>query len=419
MKSIQILILLLVGLPLSLSAQFVYGDLLPDAPALAARGAYNIGVQTMTITNPDQLNLLEANGDETPTYDRDLALEVWYPTTGEMSQQTTVYEEVMGTSGDTARPLIPFTFLGRAVRDAAPLVKAGPFPLIIISHGYVGSRYLMTYLADNLATKGYVVAAIDHKESTFRDAGPFHSTLYYRSLDVLFTLDEMDRLSKAKDHFLNGLVDASQTGIIGYSMGGYGVLNVGGAGYSQRLAGFFGVQTKGCTAINRRCMGDPAYPSSPDARIKAIVAFAPWGKNYEAWDEAGLQGLQIPTLFIAGSDDDISGYENGIKAIFDGATKVEKYMLTYQGARHNVAPNPAPPEALQPGLHLDEYLRYADSVWDSRRMNNINQHFITALMGIKLKGQTELAKYLDLTAEANNSWEGFKPRTAVGLRFDR
>jgi hypothetical protein len=46
---------------------------------------------------------------------------------------------------------------------------------------------------------------------------------------------------------------------------------------------------------------------------------------------------------------------------------------------------PPPPEALEAGLHLDEYPRYADSVWDQRRINNVNQHFITAFLGIHLK----------------------------------
>ena len=31
----------------------------------------------------------------------------------------------------------------------------------------------MTYLTENLASKGYVVAAIDHMESTHLDAGGF------------------------------------------------------------------------------------------------------------------------------------------------------------------------------------------------------------------------------------------------------
>ena len=128
-------------------------------------------------------------------------------------------------------------------------------------------------------------------------------------------------------------------------------------------------------------------------------------------------GLRTPTLFVAGSQDDISGYENGIKAIYDGASNADRYLLTYLNARHNVAPNPPPAVALKKGLPLDEYLRYADSVWDQKRINNVNQHFVTAFLGQILQKQ-DYGKYLDLAESANaGPWEGFLPRTAVGLEL--
>ena len=72
------------------------------------------------------------------------------------------YESVLGRSNDPKRPLIPFTFMGRASRDAEPDASGGAYPLVIVSHGYLGSRLLLTYLTENLASKGYVVVAIDH-----------------------------------------------------------------------------------------------------------------------------------------------------------------------------------------------------------------------------------------------------------------
>lgn len=73
---------------------------------------------------------------------------------------------------------------------------------------------------------------------------------------------------------------------------------------------------------------------------------------------------------------------------------------------------------MQPGLHIDEYLRYADSVWDMRRINNINQHFVTAFLGIHLKNQSEYANFLDAEKDEKGNWKGFKPRTTVGLELD-
>ena len=115
---------------------------------------------------------------------------------------------------------------------------------------------------------------------------------------------------------------------------------------------------------------------------------------------------------------DISGYEKGVKLIYEGAINSDRYLLTYVNARHNVAPNPPPIESFQPGLHIDEYLRYADSVWDQRRINNINQHFITAFLGIHLKNDDTFKQYLNIKENANEeTWTGFKERTSVGLQL--
>jgi predicted dienelactone hydrolase len=52
-------------------------------------------------------------------------------------------------------------------------VAAASYPLVIVSHGYPGSRLQMSYLTENLASKGYVVVAIDHLESTRADKAGF------------------------------------------------------------------------------------------------------------------------------------------------------------------------------------------------------------------------------------------------------
>lgn len=397
---------------------FLFGDALPDAPELSTRGTHQVGVQTLELVNKDQIDILKSEDGKAPLYDRSLMVEVWYPAQlAEGETELVTYEEVLGMANNPKRPLIPFTFQGRASRDATPKSDEA-YPLVIVSHGYVGSRFLMTYLTENLASKGYVVVAIDHTESTFSDAAPFPSTLLNRSKDVLFILDQMTALGKANsDSFLAGLVDTDHTGLVGYSMGGYGVLNVAGAGYSDMAVGLFGGMTKGSKALMERASSNEAYQNSIDPRIKAVVAFAPWGMERGVWDAEGLKGLKIPTFFVAGSEDDVSGYEKGIKAIYEGAVNTDRYLLTYMNARHNVAPNPPPAIALQEGLHFDEYYRYAEPAWNERRINNINQHFVTAFLGIHLK-QLEYDKYLDVQPNSNDkNWTGFKARTSTGLEL--
>jgi hypothetical protein len=149
-----------------------------------------------------------------------------------------------------------------------------------------------------------------------------------------------------------------------------------------------------------------------------MVAFAPWGMERGVWNAEGLAGITIPSLFVAGSEDDISGYENGTKAIYQGAVNSDRYLLTYLNARHNVAPNPPPVDVIKPGIHIDEYLRYGDSVWDQRRINNINQHFVTAFLELYLKKNSVYKEYLDVPDNSiESTWKGFKPRTSIGLQM--
>ncbi len=417
-------LLLFQSIPVTSLAQakentFVYGDALPDAPELSARGAYSVGVRTFEWVNKGQIDILNSKEGKAPLYDRPLKVEVWYPATSKEGEASLItYEEVMGTAGNPKRPTIPFSFHGRATRDAAPVKADGAFPLVVVSHGYVGSRYLMTYLTENLASKGYIVVAIDHTESTFRDAAPFPSTLLNRSKDILFIVNQVADLGAAKsDHFLSGLVDAEHTAVVGYSMGGYGALNAAGAAYSEQAIKFFTGMTGGSTALAARGMESEEFKQSYDSRIKAVVAFAPWGMKQGVWDAETLKGLKVPTFFIAGSQDDVSGYEKGIKAIYTGAVNADRYLLTYANARHNVAPNPPPADALQPGLHIDEYYRYAEPSWDERRINNINQHFVTAFLGVHLK-QKDYGKFLDLKENSNEeTWPGFIPRSSTGMEL--
>jgi predicted dienelactone hydrolase len=398
---------------------FYIGDPLPDAPILAARGKLKVGVKTIKVVNPNQIDILNSDGEKTVLYDRPLKLEIWYPASlGIEEKEEVIYDQVMGNFSDPKRPLIPFKFKGRALRNAVSNSSEGPYPLIIVSHGYTGSRLLFTYLTENLASKGYVVVSIDHTDSTFKDANNFNSTLLNRSLDDLFVLNEMARLSSDSSSFLKGLVNTDKAGLIGYSMGGYGAVNIAGGGYSEQAVKFFTASSKGNNALEKRKMGNPDYINSFDNRFKAIVAMAPWGMENGFWNAEGLKGIKIPTLFVAGGKDDISGYEKGVKAIYDGAVNSERYMLTYLNARHNIAPNPPTTEVMTPGIHIDEYLRYADSVWDQRRINNVNQHFITAFMGVKLKNNRDYLPYLDAKRfDEQDPWEGFLPRTSVGLEF--
>ena len=401
----------------------------PSAPELAAFGAYAIGVRTMQVTDRNRPDILKTSeGGATARYDRTLTLEVWYPASLGAGERPGGDYRVI-----TRDPAVTATLHGRAVRDAAPVAADGPFPLVIISHGYPGNRYLMSHLAENLASKGYVAVSIDHAESTYDDQKGFASTLYNRPFDQLFVLSEIARLGAAgSGSFLAGRVDASRTGIVGYSMGAYGVVNVIGGGYRTAAAAF------PASPPNRllldRGADTPAYKASIDRRIKAAVAIGPWGMQVGYWDAAGLAGIRTPTLFVAGSADDTSGYEKGTRAIFKGAVNAERDLLTFLNANHNAAaPIPAPAEtyAYSDTQKSFPFIHYADPVWDTVRMNNILAHFVTAHFDARLKDDRSRLAYFDVVQNGKDAvyaldrdgkplpthtyWKGFKRGTAVGL----
>lgn len=419
---------LAVCVPINVSAQNNHIDTIRhDAPELAHFGEYDIGVRTLVLTDrnrPDVLNTVE--GGETAVYDRRLIVEVWYPALLAEGQQ------LGGDYTTTTRNIaVTATLHGRAVRDAPALTSTGAIPLIIVSHGYPGNRYLMSHLGENLASKAYVVAAIDHRDSTYENKQAVASTLYNQPLDQLFVLDQMASLSKDESSFLSGMVDAEHTGVIGYSMGGYGLINNLGAGYSDLLV------THEEAPVNalafRHAAANPDFRGNLDPRIKAGFAVAPWGMAASVWNPDDLQGIEIPTFYLAGSVDVTAGYEDGTRAIYENATKSDRYLLTYVNAGHHAgAPIPVPIEILSSDDQSGAS-HYTDPVWDSVRMNNIMDHFATAFFDYQLKGKQQSLAYLNLVpdsqdgdysvenereTDAHTYWKGFAKDTAHGLLLE-
>lgn len=386
----------------------------PDAPELAAPGPFAIGVRTIDIVHENQPDVLQG-GDA--TYDRPLTLEIWYPADLKGAAPGGDYLGVQMANSDEK-----ISLHGQAVRDAEPLVTDAPYPLVILSHGYPGNRFLIAHFGENLASKGYVVASVDHFESTYENKLGFASTLANRSPDQLFVLDSMAKFSAAPDGFLSGLVDADKTAIIGYSMGGYGAVLSAGAGLSEAASGLGMASPEALAGL---MAGSDAFNGSRDPRLKAVVAVAPWGGHLGLWDEAGLASIKMPLLVMGGTLDEVSDYENGIRRIYDGATNSKPYLLTFQGAGHNAAAPMPPPDEAATGGPGSPFEHYADFVWANARMNNVAQHFVTAFLGLHLKGDAAMAPYLAMEAgnwremAGDEAWKGFGERTTRGLVFEQ
>ena len=394
----------------------------PDAPVLAALGDFTVGVTTLTLTNPAQIDVVNATETTAPTYDRALTVEVWYPA----AAGTAAGGSYTALLRDGVTEVV---LAGQAARDAVPLAGA-EYPLVILSHGYPGNRFLLSHLGENLASKGYVVASIDHPDSTYDDMAAFGSTLVNRPWDQRFVLDALASL----DSDLGAIIDADTTAIIGYSMGGYGALIFAGAGVTEAAPSISYSAPQ--RLLERNMVGTETLAALVDPRIKAVVAFAPWGRNTDFWDAGGLAGIETPLLLIAGSVDDVSVY-SALRQIFTETTGTTLHLLTFENANHNAgAPIPAPVESygFNDVLGFAPFDHYADPVWDTARMNNISQHFVTAFLDLHLKGDMAMQSYLTLVPDAadgvwavddagvptpdNTYWAGFQNRTAAGLEFE-
>jgi predicted dienelactone hydrolase len=403
-----------------------------DAPELAARGPYDVGVRTLDLVHKGQVDILhvdKATG-KAPLYDRPLKIEVWYPAQIPVGVKIETVYHMPVPGGQTIAGSSIIDIPDKALRDAAP-VSGKKFPLVIVSHGYPGSRYFLSYLTANLASKGYIVAAIDHTDSVFDGQRGFESTLLNRSRDQIFTMDTIIEMAAQPGDFLHEILDGSKVAVVGYSMGGYGALTTAGAGYNENgmpmhfIPGGY-MQTSG--------------PKAGD-RLKAIVAIAPWGNQppYSVWDAKGLAGIRIPSLFIAGDHDDVADFANGIKPAFDEAVHSERCMLVYENARHNTGGNPAP-DAELPFSLIESF---DEPAWRKQRIISINQHFISAFLDLYLKGDESKAAYLHVQPEKSDDgkwqivptkhdadaystgkdakgdlfWKGFQRREALGLEM--
>ena len=351
----------------------------PLSPEFAQFGDFDVGVRTIEVIKQDAVDVLNTRrGEETAFSERRLTLEVWYPANLAGAPSGGTYEVI------TRNPEITATLHGRAVRDAEPLKESGPYPLIIISHGYPGNRYLLSHTGENLASKGYLVASIDHKESTYEDQQSIASTLYNRPIDQRFVLNSLAMLSEELDSPFYSMVDSGNTGIIGYSMGGFGLVNNLGAGFSeQSVNGFISPPN---SLLKFHATSDPGFRERLDPRIKAGFVIAPWGMNAGFWEESDLAGITVPSFFLAGDRDNVAGYENGTKKIFAGAINSERYLLTFLNAGHNAgAPIPVPIE-LDNAENLEPAMHYRDENWDNVEMNNIMDHYATIWFDHYLKG---------------------------------
>lgn len=417
-------------------------EALSDAPALAAAGAYPVGVLTQTLTQKDQPDLVASDlaAGKLARADRILPLTIWYPAVRPAAGTAAVrYTMPDKPAAGKAPAQVPYK-VGGAYPDAKP-VRGQAFPLVVISHGYRNWATSFSDLAENLASKGYVVAAIDHHDlEPVTLATPqlsFATTVITRVADQRFVIDALTK--DAEKGPLRGVYDPGNIALIGYSMGGFGALATMGAGLDPNSALAKGVPGG---LLQPFTTSNPDFTANTPKGLKAMVAFAPWGgaPPLRAWTADSLARITVPSLLIVGDHDDVSGYADGVAWLYDGMRGSDRNLLVYENARHNIARDGTPPSLVG---DFQSVVRFEEPVWRRDRILTINRHFITAFLDAQLKGDKAHGSYLTLPtpkaadgvwragqdgaqggayASASDPasagyWPGFQNRWALGLRF--
>jgi predicted dienelactone hydrolase len=389
-------------------------------PELAFPGTFTVGVTTITAKDPKRLNTVNFILNT----ERQLVLEVWYPAALFKAEE----ERSLATYKNVTRLHNPFELQGGAYRDA-PALSEGSFPLILLSHGFTGYRTQMFYLGEHLASHGYVVVGIDHSGSTNADikdesdrpAG-FVNTLYNRARDQQFLLDYFaDQTSPVE-----AIVDTDRAAIIGHSMGGFGAINTVGGCYDFKSEFFKqgGVPTAIALVLPfplNSCFGGG---EQLDPRWKAVQLLAPWGGEASVHDIDAMAKITVPTFYLAGDQDNTSGFKNGIKRLHERTGSEHNYLLVFANARHNIGPHPAPAASFATDFELGHYF---DPAWDTETLNRVVEHMSLAFLDCHVKADPARCAYLP-TRESSQQykgadhqfedpWKGFKHLWASGLTF--
>lgn len=97
----------------------------------------------------------------------------------------------------------------------------GPYPLIVYSHGFTSTRDGGAYLAEQLASLGYVVVAVNYPLTNYAaPGGPTPRDVVNQPGDVSFLIDTLVAHGESTDHRLAGMVDETRVGVTGISLGG-------------------------------------------------------------------------------------------------------------------------------------------------------------------------------------------------------
>ena len=257
------------------------------APDPSALGPFDVGHTQMDVVDPDR-------------EDRTLPTEIWYPADpGSAIGDPTLY------------PLLgPIGITSAAAVDDIPPTEEMFRPLIIFSHGSGGFAIQSIVLVETLASHGFFVAAPNHVGNTQFDemnetSDPFDVIARNRPQDASAVIDALLERGFTPDDPFYLKIRPFMIGAAGHSFGGFTVLALAG-GYED-------------------------IPADP--RVTAILPIS--GAASILSDEE-LQAVDVPTLFLGGTEDELVPIDPETVRAFDliSTRGKDKYRVDIEGATH-------------------------------------------------------------------------------------
>lgn len=230
-----------IGLAGLMAAALAPWAILPAPTLPKPEGPHPVGSVTMRWVDPSR------GEDATPEPEdrRNVIVQAWYPAAQGAQGASPPYIDGLGRLPRmvSAFPRFVFRRFGEVDTHAiqgAPVASGPAWPVILFSPGYGASRAFYSGLAADLASRGYVVLAVDHPYEVAvtqladgRVVGPAHDAgrtgaervadmerqVVVRADDLRFVLDQIARPSQLPT-VLAGRLDASRVAATGHSFGG-------------------------------------------------------------------------------------------------------------------------------------------------------------------------------------------------------
>lgn len=352
----------------------------PDAPLFAQRGPYTVGTRELIIEDED----------------RPLELTIWYPATNPDNVPLAATYRYRA-----------FATEGRAIRDAAPDLANGPFPLVVFSHGSGGLRLQSLFYTEHLASYGFVVIAADHPGNTVFDRGggtveEFVTIFALRPLDILRQITFMETLNQTAGDF-QGLLDMETIIMSGHSFGGYTTWAVSGAGLdfsaldaacqdvneeNERICDVHRFKSQIATLQGLESTPDGIFPAPADPRIKLIIPLAP--STPELFSQNSLAAVTVPTMIIVGSNDQVTTAPENAYRPYELVGSQTKALVVLENADHYIFVEQCTDAAIALGF----FASCSDPVWDMARAHDLIKHFATAFILATLYGDPQAQEAL-------------------------